>query len=59
MHPFDIKTKVTRTLKPPLEDDGYTPRIRFTRDANKLAVLTLNRHQNRLDLYMADPRSTI
>ena len=59
VHTFDIKTKVTRTLKLPLEDDGYIPRIRFTRDANKLAVLTLNRHQNRLDLYMADPRSTI
>ena len=59
VHTFDIKTKVTRTLKLPLEADAYIPRIRFTRDANKLAVFTLNRHQNRFDLYMADPRSTV
>ena len=59
VHTFDIKTKVTRTLKLPLEADAYIPRIRFTRDADKLAVFTLNRHQNRFDLYMADPHSTV
>ena len=26
---------------------------------NKLAIMTLNRHQDRLDLYFADPRSTL
>ena len=59
VHTFDIKTKVTRTLKLPLDADAYIPRIRFTRDADKLAVFTFNRHQNRFDLYMADPRSTV
>lgn len=56
---FDIKSKVTRTLKLPLDADGYIPRIRFTEDPNKLAVMTLNRHQNRFDMYFADPRSTV
>lgn len=56
---FDIKSKVTRTLKLPIDADGYIPRIEFTEDANKLAVMTLNRHQNKFDLYMADPRSTL
>lgn len=56
---FDIKSRVTRTMKLPLDADGYIPRIRFTRDANKLAIMTLNRHQNRFDLYFADPRSTV
>lgn len=55
---YDIKSHVTRTMKLPLEADGYIPRIRFTKDANKLAIMTLNRHQNRFDLYFADPRST-
>lgn len=55
---FDIKSRVIRTLKLPLESDGYIPRIRFTADANKLAVFTLNRHQDCLEVYMADPRST-
>lgn len=55
---FDIKNRVTRTLKVPLDSDGYIPRIKFTSDAEKLAVVTLNRHQNRMDIYMANPRST-
>ena len=35
---FDIKSKVTRTVKLPLDADGYIPRIRFTKDANKLEI---------------------
>ncbi len=56
---YDIKSHVTRTMKLPLDTDGYIPRIRFTKDANKLAIMTLNRHQDRFDLYFADPRSTL
>ena len=59
VHTFDIKTRVTRRIDVPLDEDGYIPRIRFTRDPEKLAVMTLNRHQNRLDLYFANPRSTV
>lgn len=59
VHTFDIKSKVTRKLNVPMDADGYIPRIRFTKDPNKLAVMTLNRHQNRFDLYFADPRSTV
>lgn len=59
VHTFDIKSKVTRKLNVPVDADGYIPRIRFTQDPNKLAVMTLNRHQNRFDLYFADPRSTV
>ena len=55
---FDIKNRVTRTLKLPLDSDGYVPRIQFTPQADKLAVVTLNRHQNRMDIYMANPLST-
>ena len=55
---FDIKNRVTRTMKLSLDADGYVPRIHFTSDPEKLAVVTLNRHQNRMDIYMANPRST-
>ena len=55
---YDIKSHVTRTMKLPLDAEGYIPRIRFTGDASKLAIMTLNRHQNRFDLFFADPRST-
>ena len=55
---FDIKSHQTRTLQVPLEEGGYIPRIFATSDAAKLAVVTLNRHQDRMDIYMANPRST-
>ena len=59
VHTFDIKAKVTRKMDLPLDEDGYIPRIQFTKDPNALAIMTLNRHQNRFDLYLANPRSTL
>lgn len=59
VHTFDIKSKVTRKMDLPLDADGYIPRIKFTDDENALAIMTLNRHQNRFDLYFANPRSTL
>ena len=59
VHTFDIKSKVTRQMDLPLDVDGYIPRIQFTNDANTLAISTLNRHQNRFDLYFCNPRSTL
>lgn len=59
VHTFDIKSKVTRKMDLPLDADSYIPRIKFTDDENALAIMTLNRHQNRFDLYFANPRSTL
>lgn len=58
VHSFDIKSRVIRQMQLPLDPDGYVPRITFTNDPLKLLVLTQNRHQNRLDIYVANPRST-
>lgn len=55
---FDIKSRAIRDMKVPLDADGYIPRIHFTKDPSKLAIMTLNRHQNRFDIYMCNPRST-
>lgn len=59
VHTFDIKSHVTRKMELPIDSDGYVPRIKFTSDPEKLAIMTLNRHQNRFDIYMANPRSAI
>lgn len=59
VHTFDIQTRVTRQMDVPLDKDGYIPRIRFTKDPEKLAIMTLNRHQNRFDLYFCNPRSKV
>lgn len=58
VHSFDIKSRQTRKMQLPLDKDGYIPRIFATSDPAKLAVVTLNRHQDRMDIYMANPRST-
>jgi len=56
---FDISARTTRTLDVPLDADGYIPRVTFTRDPEQLAVMTLNRDQNRFDMYFVNPRSTV
>lgn len=57
-HVFDIYAKTTRKMNVPLDADGYIPRIEFTKSPEQLAVMTLNRDQNRFDMYFAHPRST-
>lgn len=65
VHSFDIKSSVTRQINVPLDEDGYIPRIHFTEEAdaegnqNQLAVITLNRAQTRMDLYLCNARSTV
>lgn len=58
VHSFDIKSRATRQMKLSLAPDGYIPRITFTNDPLKLLILTQNRHQDCLDIYVANPRST-
>lgn len=55
---FDIKSRVTRAMQVPLDADGYIPRLQFTGEKDRLMVLTLNRHQDRLDFYAVNARST-
>lgn len=59
VHTFDIKSQVTRKVDVPLGEEDYIPRIRFTSDPDKLAIVTLNRHQNKMDVYIANPRSLV
>lgn len=56
---FDISAKTTRAMNVPLDKDGYIPRIKFTNNPDQLAVMTLNRDQNRFDMYFANPRTTV
>ena len=56
---YDIKSRQTRRLQLPLDADGYVPRIITTKDPTKIAVMTLNRHQDNLSIYMANPLTTV
>ncbi|MGN0221124.1 MAG: DPP IV N-terminal domain-containing protein [Prevotella sp.] len=59
VYSFDIKSRQTRKLEVPMEADGYIPRLMMTADATKVAVFTLNRHQDELSIYMVNPLSTV
>ena len=56
---YDIQSRQTRKIDVPLDDDGYIPRIKATSDPAKIAVFTMNRHQDKLRIYMANPLSTV
>lgn len=56
---YDIFSKKNNQLKVPVDADGYIPRLQFTTDESKLAVLTLNRLQNKLSLYFVNPQSGV
>ena len=56
---FDIKSRQTRKLDVPLDADGYIPRIKTTNNADMILVYTMNRHQDVLNVYTVNPRSTV
>lgn len=59
VYSYDIKSRQTRKMLLPLDADGYIPRIKMTSDPTKVAIFTLNRHQDNLSIYMANPLSTV
>ena len=60
VHSFDIKSSVIRDMDLKLDSTCYIPRIKFVEnDDNDLFIFTLNRSQNSLDIYSANPRSTL
>ena len=56
---YDIKSHRTQKLQVPLDADGYMPRIVPTPNADKVLVYTMPRHQDVLNLYAVNPRSTV
>lgn len=56
---FDVKSKKIVQLDVPIDADGYVCRIFPTNDAQKLLVMTLNRHQDRMEIHAVNPRSTL
>ena len=56
---FDIKSHQVRKLEVPVDDDGYLPRILPTSEPDKIIVAAMNRHQDVLNLYTVNARSTL
>jgi len=55
---FDIDAKTIKKMNIPANME-YIPRIEFLPTGDELAVMTLNRDQNKFDLYLANARSAV
>jgi dipeptidyl-peptidase-4 len=57
VHIYDTQTQAKAKVDRDSEPDGYIPRIKWTEKPGKLCVFWMNRHQNQLDLLLADATS--
>ncbi len=54
IHIHDLETGTIVDVRKGSEPDGYIPRIKWTKEPGKLCVFRMNRHQNELELLVAD-----
>ncbi len=54
IHIYDTQKKKHKTVDRSSEPNGYIPRIKWTSDPSKLCVFWMNRHQNLLELLLAN-----
>ncbi len=59
VHVFNIKNRTTKTMDIGEETDIYIPRVRFTKTEGQLGIIKLNRHQNFLQLMIANTGSGV
>jgi dipeptidyl-peptidase 4 len=57
IHIYNVSEKTTLTVDIGAETDIYLPRMQWTKHPEKLVIQRLNRHQNRLQLLLADALS--
>ena len=54
VHIYDVEANKTTKVKTGSEADIYFPRIKWTQDPSQLCVFRMNRHQNKLELLLAE-----
>ncbi|MXV37273.1 prolyl oligopeptidase family serine peptidase [Flavobacteriaceae bacterium Ap0902] len=54
VHLYDLNHQKTSEVDLSGYNDFYVPRIQFTKNADALAMIVSNRHQNQLDFYMVN-----
>lgn len=55
VYTYEVYTRKTRRMNIPVPEEGYVPRVRFTADSTKLAVMTFDRHQADFRMYFVHP----
>lgn len=56
---YDIETRKIKEMALPATSVEYIPRLSYGPDEATLMVTTLNRDQNRLEIFRANPKSTV
>ena len=56
-HIFNVDNSNTNIAEVGDLEDMYIPRVKWTKDPNKLCVFKMNRHQNHLQLYLVEANS--
>lgn len=59
VHSYDVETRKTKEIKLPGTQTEYIPRITYAYSPDRLIVTTLNRAQNRMEMFTANPKSTV
>jgi dipeptidyl-peptidase-4 len=59
VHVFNVKNRTTKPMDIGDMDDVYVPRLRWSYDPDKLGILKMNRMQNNLELFIANPSSGV
>lgn len=57
IHVYDLNSDKTTQMDTGEEKDQYIPRIKWTQDNNKLAIIRMNRLQNHLDILLANSKN--
>jgi dipeptidyl-peptidase-4 len=57
VHVYNLKDKTTLDVNVGDEKDQYIPRIKWTKDPKTLSVIRMNRHQNQLEILLANAKT--
>ena len=59
VHSYDVETRKTKTITFPDSKIEYIPRITYAYSPERLIIVTLNREQTRMEIYSANPKTTV
>ena len=59
VHSYDVETRKTKQIDFPGGTPYYIPGLKYGPDPSRLMVATLNRDQNRFELFSVNPKSTV
>lgn len=59
VHSYDVETRKVKQIKLPDSKIEYIPRITYAYSPERLIIVALNREQTRMEIYSANPMSTV